>query len=393
MKRIGILSLSFNNYGTRLQSYALCKVLKQQMQSDVEIEVIDIEDTWTNRNQSPFVLGKKYLRSYGITGFRKIYELAKWIYTNKKKRHIDHTAERNKRNQLFTKINNMIPYSVTRYTCEDIRTGKLPNYDTIIVGSDQVWNGIKVGNQDVYMLDFLKGKKGLTYAASFGMTSFPINQFDDYRRRINNFSSLLIREKEGLEMCKQLGRNDAQLVLDPTLLLQKEDYKELLDSATFDITENYILVYSLNQSYKIYDEAYRLATENGCRLIALKRSFCPPDVEKKYPGAKELYAISPEDFLRLIDNARCVVTNSYHALLFSVSFKSPFFLYLDNADEENSRLLTLTSLLNLDGQVFWESGHLPTSVNTVDYKHPHDILKQERKRSIQLLIESIINNK
>ena len=66
MKRIGILSLSFNNYGTRLQSYALCKVLKQQMQSDVEIEVIDIEDTWTNRNQSPFVLGKKYLRSDGI---------------------------------------------------------------------------------------------------------------------------------------------------------------------------------------------------------------------------------------------------------------------------------------------------------------------------------------
>jgi hypothetical protein len=126
-------------------------------------------------------------------------------------------------------------------------------------------------------------------------------------------------------------------------------------------------------------------------MIVLKRSFCPPEVATKYPGAKEFFAVSPEDFLWLIDNAKCVVTNSYHALLFSVNFSSPFYLYLDNADEENSRLLTLTSLLNLEEQVFWESGHLPKSVSTIDYTQPHNILNQEREMSIKLLKESIEN--
>jgi hypothetical protein len=389
--KIGILTLVFNNYGTRLQSFALVKTINKLLNGRAEIEVVDIEGCWSNRNQSPKALAIKKIKAYGFKGFVKIFELCKWIYTNRKNSKVDHAQERKKRDKLFEKLNHMIPYTKTFYSCDDIRAGKLPYYDIIIVGSDQVWNGIKVGNQDVYMLDFLKGRKGLTYAASFGMTKIPSDQFEDYRSRINNFSNLLIREKEGVEMCRLLGRKDAHLVLDPTLLLQKEDYKELLNNATLDIEDDFILVYSLNQSYKIYDEAYKLAKRNGYTMIVLKRSFCPPEVATKYPGAKEFFAVSPEDFLWLIDNAKCVVTNSYHALLFSVNFSSPFYLYLDNADEENSRLLTLTSLLNLEEQVFWESGHLPKSVSTIDYTQPHNILNQEREMSIKLLKESIEN--
>ena len=95
-----------------------------------------------------------------------IYEVIKFIIGIYKQIKVDHSHEIKKRNASFERIKSKIPYS-DFYTLEDIRNNKLPKYDIIIVGSDQVWNGIKVGNQDVYMLDFLEGKKGLTYAASF----------------------------------------------------------------------------------------------------------------------------------------------------------------------------------------------------------------------------------
>ena len=152
-----------------------------------------------------------------------------------------------------------------------------------------------------------------------------------------------------------------------------------------------MLVYSLNNSIKIYDEAYKLAKKNGCIMVVLKRSFCPPTIATSYPGSKELYAVSPEEFLWLIDNASCVITNSYHALLFSVNFKTSFFLYLDNADEENSRLLTLCRLCKLEDRIFWATGHLPRNITEIEYDTVHSILNEEKKRSIALLKTSLCN--
>lgn len=390
MKKLGILTLVFNNYGTRLQSWALCKILIKFFGDRLSIDVINVEGSWRNRNQSIFLLLTKIIKSYKWMAFAKILELGQWLYQSRNKG--DHAEEKNMRNSLFNRINTLIPYTEQRYSYNDLRSGKLPKYDIIVVGSDQVWNGIKVGNQDIYMLDFLNGQKGLTYAASFGMTSIPKKQKDDYERRINNFSSLLVREDEGVGMCSQLGRNDAQLVLDPTLLLQKDDYLELLSYSTMRINEDYILVYSLNQSYKIYDEAYKLAQKTKCKMIVLKRSFCPPDVESKYHGSTELYAVSPEDFLWLIDNAKCVVTNSYHALLFSIIFRTTFYLYLDNADEENSRLLTVTKRFNLYSHVYMETQSLPIDIYEINYDLPYSLLAVERERSICLLKNSIQNN-
>ena len=299
----------------------------------------------------------------------------------------NHEEEKRKRQQAFARFNEKIPYTEAHYTCGDIRSGKLPTYDVYIVGSDQVWNGVKVDCQDIFMLDFLKNPHGLTYAASFGFKNVPQNILGEYRRRINHFDSLLIREQEGLAICRSLGREDAKLVLDPTLLLKESDYSEILEDP-IDVDGTYILVYSLNNSLKIYSEAYKLAKKSHCKMVVLKRSFCLPDISK-FAGAKELYEASPSAFLTLIKNARCVVTNSYHALLFSVNFNTDFYLFLDNSDEENSRMLTLVNLLGLNDRVFWETGRLPPKIELVDFKKANCRLDAERENSISLLKESL----
>lgn len=393
MKSIGILTLNFNNYGTKLQAYALSVILKKIVREEACVQVIKLEAFWGGIYKSLWY--KKLLRNsfknYGfLRAFRYIMEKLYWkkeMVALLKKDYSEQTA---KRNSLFQKLNEMIPYTSQYYSFDDIRNGKLTDFDCYIVGSDQVWNALKVGNQDIFMLDFFKDGKRLSYAASFGMTKIPNEMFADYKRRIAHFDSLLIREQEGVDLCKSLGRDDAELVLDPTLLLKREEYAQIIEEEPL-VKGKFILVYSLNQSYKIYNEAYRLSKKEGCKMIVLKRSICPPDIEK-YDNALELYAVSPEGFLWLIRNAECVVTNSYHALIFSINFNTPYYLYLDNADEENSRMISISKLLGLNDLIFWETEHLPKTIMQIDFSNVNKRINEERNRCITLLTNALVRN-
>lgn len=391
MKKIGILTLVFYNYGTRLQSYALCEILKTLCSQDTSIEVIDINTTWKDRGVNTIAAVWKGIKKYGFHSLNYFYNYYNWVVERRKIRQMSHEKEEDDRKLMFANLISRIPYTEKRYSYDDIRKGNMPKYDIVIVGSDQVWNEVKVGNQDIYMLDYYGcDSRKLTYAASFGMTSFPKGTRKDYQKRIRGFESLLMREEEGVKMCQQLGRKDAKLVLDPTLLLDVSDYEKLIQNEGGRNCD-YVLVYSLNYSLKVYDEAYSLARKNNYKMIVLKRSFCPPNISN-YEGAQELYCESPESFLSLIKHAKCVVTNSYHALIFSIVFSTDFYLYLDNADEENSRLLSLVSLCNLQKRVFWETGHLPRYVEIIDYRSVQEIIKKEREKSISLLRESLRTN-
>ena len=226
------------------------------------------------------------------------------------------------------------------------------------------------------------------------MTTIPESMYQDYQRRLNNFPRLLMREDEGVEMCRSLGRDDAVRVLDPTLLLKREAYDEMIVTSETCADadrlskEDYVLVYSLNQSRVIFDEAYKLARKNNCKLVILKRSICPPNISR-YKNAEELYEVSTAGFLSLIKNAKCVVTNSYHALIFSIVFNSNFNLYLDNADEENSRLLSLVRMLKLEDRIYWQTGHLTRQIIDIDYSDANILLDEQREFSIGKLKEAL----
>lgn len=387
MKYIGVLTLVFQNYGTRLQSYALSKILEKIKPNDTCVEIIDLETTWTDKPLSYLHFGGKIVRAYKLKAIFYIFNLIRWIIENRKINKQDYSEERQKRFSLFSSIISQIPYTKHKYTCNEIRKGMLKDYDAIIVGSDQVWNGIKVRNQDVFGLKFFSKLK-LTYAASFGMTSIPPKLLDDYKKNIISFDKLLMREQEGADICKALGRNDAEIVLDPTLLLNEQDYNSLVSHSELNISGDYILVYSLNYSYKIFKQAHKLAKQNHCKTIVLKRSICPPNVSK-FDDVQELYAVSPEGFLWLVKHAKCVITNSYHALLFSVNFKTDFYLYLDNCDEENSRMLTIIRMLNLERLVFWETQNLPLDFPKINFNKLDKTIESQRLHSIELLKESL----
>lgn len=280
MKKLANLTLVINNYGTKLQSYALCKAIKSF--NLVEPEVINLKDSWHGTNVR--ISRKKQLidvlKTYKLKSIKKIIDFIRWQYQFKviRKNAASFKESNTRKDELFFSFDKNIPYTKKEYTLDDIRGGQLSDYKLFMVGSDQVWNAPRLGCIDVYMCDFLHEKKsGLSYAASFAINEIPENLFEDYKKYIQNMDTLLVREARGVELCKQLGRNDAKHVVDPTLLLEGKDYEELI-SDPIDLVGagDYILVYSLTSSMKIYEQASKLAARNNCKMVMLKRVPCPP---------------------------------------------------------------------------------------------------------------------
>lgn len=393
MKKIADLTLVINNYGTKLQSYALCKAIKSF--GLVEPEVINLKGSW---HGSTVKISRKkqlldVLKAYKLKSFKKIFDFVRFGYQYKK---IRNNAEAfkgavEKQNELYLKFDENIPYSKDVYTLEDIRAGKLlSKYDMFIVGSDQVWNGPRVGCLDVYMCDFMHQKRGaLSYAASFAIDAIPENLKEDYTKYIQNMDALLVREERGVELCKQLGRDDAKHVVDPTMLLEGKDYEELISNPV-DLVgkDDFILVYSLTTSMKIYEEASKLAEKYNCKMAMLKRGAHPP-IASTFKNAIDLIDVGPAEFLSLIRHAKCVVTGSYHALMFSLLLHTDFYIYLDDANAENSRLISSLSMFGLEKQLYYETSSLPKSLPHVDFDAVDTIVKEKREESLKLLRESI----
>lgn len=392
MKKLADLTLVINNYGTKLQSYALCKVIESL--NLVDPEVISLQGGWHGKNVK--ISRKKQLldvlKTYKLRSFRKIIDFVRWSCEFRiiRKSIASFRDSVTKKDDLFRKFDENIPYSKRVYSLDDVRAGKLSDYDMILVGSDQVWNAPRVGCLDVYMCDFLHQKRsGLSYAASFAINSIPENLKDEYTKYIENMKTLLVREAKGVELCKLLGRDDAKHVVDPTLLLEGKDYDELTRKPVDLVGESdYILVYSLTSSMKIYREASKLAKRNNCKMVMLKRTPCPP-LASSFKDAIDLLEVGPAEFISLIKYAKCVVTGSYHALMFSLLMHTNFYIYMDDASAENSRLLSSLSMFGLEQQLFYETSSLPRVLPQIDFSVVESILKGKREESLRLLRESI----
>ena len=392
MKKLAILTLVINNYGTKLQSYALARAIKSL--GLVEPEVINLQGSWHGKTVR--ISRKKQLldvlKTYKLKSFKKIIDFVKWNYEFKviRQNGDSFVASNSRKDALFLEFDKLIPYSKREYSLEDVRGGQLSDYDLFLVGSDQVWNAPRVGCLDVYMCDFLhKKRSGLSYAASFAISSIPEHLKADYTKYIENMDTLLVREERGVELCRELGRKDAKHVVDPTLLLEGKDYDELTTRPTALVGEgDYVLVYSLTSSMKIYREASKLAKRNNCKMVMLKRVPCPP-LASSFKDAIDLLEVGPAEFISLIKYAKCVVTGSYHALMFSLLMHTNFYIYMDDASAENSRLLSSLAMFGLEKQLHYETSSLPEALPIIDYTKVEPILEAKREESLELLKQSI----
>ena len=320
--KIGILTFQRTvNYGANMQAYALQKYLNKL---GADCETIDYTNEAIDKIERPIDLKSQK----SIKGFAKYLLL--------------HKHQQNKWNAFNNFTQENIKFSPKVYHKNDI--AEVANqYDKFVVGSDQVWN-TNITNKDyTYFLDFVKDdNKKYSYAASFGYSSIPESEVEKNKELLNKFKMLNVREKQGKEIINSISNKDVNVVVDPTFLLTKSEWEELIGKK--DAEQDYILVYMPNFTKEVFEFIRDLGKKEKCKIIFINDSI------RKFKNMKVLHDASPEKFLELLRNAKYVVTGSFHAICLSIIFERNFFYMLNEGKSRNAKFNSrITNLIELAG--------------------------------------------
>ena len=235
-------------------------------------------------------------------------------------------SEQETNNRHFEDFRNKyIPFSEITYLSFEELKQHPPKADVYIVGSDQVWNYWSsqlwryINPLHAYFLDFgSKFTKRFSYAASFGRESIPLEYKKEIEPLLKNFDYIGVREQSGVALCAQCGREDAEWVCDPTLLLNAEKYREIYRAEEIrKPNKKYLLLYLLNNVFLFnVQRIYDFAQSKELEVVYITGNG-------KLDNYKKYFATIPE-WLYLVDNAEYVITNSFHCGVFSTIFHKKF---------------------------------------------------------------------
>ena len=357
--KVGIITYHrAKNIGAMLQSYALQTKIQEYLGS---CEIIDYRNDKMEEAE----------RVKSISEVKGIKQKIKNILLMKKNKEFE--IVRNNFNNDIQKI------SKKTYNNDNISEAN-KNYDLFITGSDQVWNQKLNYCDKNYFLDFVKeNKKRNSYAASFGTNELEMKDEEIIIKELKNYNKISVREKEGQVLINRLIDRDSELVLDPTFLLDINEWEKLIDKKKL-VEEKYIFVYTIAYTPTIFDFARKLGKKEHCKIICFNNGY------KKYRGMKNLNKVSPQDFLNYIKNAEYIVTSSFHGLCYSINFHKNFYYELDeNKKNNNSRLITLTKMLDLEKRRIIDGKCEDNKI--ICYEKVDEKLKIEKQKSIKFIKE------
>lgn len=328
MKKIGILTLvSADNCGSQLQAYALRHILRNTIHRDAEL--LNYHPSFAERMYK--VLHLSYLKS----PVRLLLMLPTLI-----KQRLAYNKFRKKNLGLDTlEIRNDL--ELTDY-CNQL-------YDEIIVGSDQVWNVNMADFTSDYFLGWYSGTK-YSYAASLGGTENVVvpKELKSYIKHIECFENISVREPQGKAILQQIVDRQINVHIDPTLLVEPEDWANLAGERI--VKQEYIFYYSYNYADDTLNKLVQRASDQlHLPVYVINASRWVNKSEKKY-GFKLCKQAGPLAFLSLMKHAKYVFVQSLHGAIFAYVFKTDFW-FLNNRetdiiDQRSENILTLLGKRN-----------------------------------------------
>lgn len=358
--KVGIITQPLlNNYGGILQNFALQHILKDLGHVPVTIEYVShyrfkVWLIYTIKTIILSILGKKRNRKF-VPYYRK----------------------RNPQIDAFVRSNISITKSVKRYTDELITEN---NIETLVVGSDQVWRPEYNNNLYDMYLAFAESSAipKLAYAASFGVDKLLYSdmQINKCRELINKFKAVSVREKSGVRLCKKYFDINAIEVLDPTLLLAKEEYEKLCSD--IPVSENSFLAsYILD----VDKEKEKVILQIGANM----------NLSVKFFSADLNANLSIPEWLSIFRDAKFIITDSYHGTLFSIIFQKDF-LVIGNLKRGLARFKSILSTLSLDDRLVDNLSNYIQTTDSINWIDVYNKLNEKRISSRKFLEANINNN-
>lgn len=379
MKKIGIITiLKTNNYGAELQAYATQAILNKL---GYKAEIIDYLFYKNPGHRKTKASKPSFSHSIKKRLTETLYPIIAGL---KAKSNNGNGLNRERRFNQFHIDNTAL--SPTYRTFEELYTQK-KDYDIYMVGSDQVWNPGIYSSLLPYMLTFApEGRKRIAYASSFGVSSIPDECKWLYKEYLPKFSSIGVREKNAVGMVKELAEKDATWVLDPTLLLDKENWKKV-GKSPYKNLGNYILLYELTPCPYILELAKHFREKTGMSIIRICKNACAED---KDCTIMNIVDAGPAEFIDLFSKAGMVITNSFHGTAFSINFGKDFYTVTPARKHNNSRQQSILELFGLQERLIAENTPIgDISTKDIDHNAVATKLNIEREKSIKFLKNAI----
>ncbi|MCR5530607.1 MAG: polysaccharide pyruvyl transferase family protein [Lachnospiraceae bacterium] len=378
--KIGILTLYYKNYnyGALLQSFSLVRVLKKM---GVEAEQITYDHRFKSKLYFQFLEAKN---SKGKEKCRKYWNVIKSI-----SKYVVFPSVSTKLINRKRRINRFllsIPHSQQKYDEKTIIESN-DKYDKIICGSDIIW----VMNSNPYLsaLGFVSKGKKFSYAASMGAATVSDEWVERFTPWLWELNSISMRETG---VVSQLNHSfpDKKVcaVLDPTLLLRRDEWDSLLSEGSID--SDYCLIYILSEDARQQKAAIEFTHSNNLKALTFPNIHNYIYYNQRQYGDIQDYSSDPLDFVRMIKNAKVVITDSFHAVLFSVIYHIPFWaLKRDSEPQFVGRVESFLNDIDLQKQIA-NYEDLPSLVTPmVDFAPADSYIDKMREVSISYLKENL----
>lgn len=388
MKKSAIVSCYFiHNYGSMLQAYATQKVLDKLQ---IENETINVSGFLSQLRKAQYAyIIKSGLKSDIIKDrlgkARNV--LVKKFLRNQYTRNIKlRDAEFDMFAGEFIRKSNVYP------SLRDLASKCGENYETVLIGSDQLWLPANIA-ADYYTLNFVpEGMNSVAYATSFGVASLPADAAEMAKIFLPRIKHISVREHAGQKLVQELTGRQVPVVCDPTLLFTGEEWMDIQEKEPI-IKEPYIFCYLIGNSNLHRTFVRKLKRETEMKVIALTHVDYYMKSDEGYADCTP-YDIGPAEFLNLIRNSSYVCTDSFHCTVFSILYKKVFFAfkrYTHNTKQStNSRLDTLFDLMGIHGHMLNGGEDIQECLNMkIDYVEIYKKLESVREESYEYLRKAL----
>ncbi|GAE35928.1 polysaccharide pyruvyl transferase family protein [Halalkalibacter akibai] len=357
------------NHGASLQAYGLMKYLKNKGH---DVEIINYKPDYLSNHYNLLSIDNPVWEKNNIT--KLIYltlKLPNRIISLKRKREFD--------NFTFKQLKlTRLKYSSN----EDIKKAP-PLADIYICGSDQIWNSLHLNGRDpAFYLDFAPDNKiKASYAASFATETISDNLESITKKRIERLDFISVREKSGLNILDKLNVKKAITVVDPVFLLDINEWNQL---AKTEFNEDFILIYDFDNSELIKKIAKEFSEKYNLKIYSIGAT-------KLNYADENFHLHGPDTYISLIKQSKYIISNSFHAAVFSIIYKKDFII-VNRTEAINTRMRDLLDDLNLNDRLIEEGESLDKILINIDYQKVNVILDNKISQSKQFL-NTVLSNK
>lgn len=359
--KVGIVTIvDYTNYGNRLQNYAVYYILEKKLGCKAV--------TLASYKEKPFFDGQYiiWLKTQIVKEICRIPKFAEKRFgaTITRWANFQFWSKKIPTRSYYNK--DMIPQTVNK------------KYNYFIAGSDQIWNYHFSSHKfNDYFLKFASDEKKIALSGSFGVEEIPSDWQQIYIDGLTSFSHISVREQAGQSIVKKILGKEVPVLVDPVMILSKEEWVKVAKQPRVDVKIPYVLKYYLGEETE-KKKIDLWAKQNGYEVYEL--------LNEKIP---ELYSAGPGEFISLIRNASLVCSDSFHCIVMSIIFSKPFIVYSRKGavNDMSTRLYTLLSKFGFENR--WENNLEEDEYMSCDYSGVGEILDKEREKFLKYLSDSM----